>query len=172
MDDHEDEINILIGALNKLKKGELGTPLNYNDPESNTRTAVGLALASLRKEREDHMQRPGLKLNWEVPIVPLLTLVLSLGAGIWWASEKTARLETGLAEVKRQADASTARGLVYAPKNEAMESNNRIQDERISRLAESIVEIRKGNAEQASILWTIRNDLTTVMAQTFNKRAQ
>lgn len=156
----DDELRNLLDKIVRSVPQSPGPPPETDDIA--LRIGRGIAEAADRKREAD---MNGLRFNWDVPIVPLCTFVLAIAGIIWTGSDRFAKLDQAVASVKQQADISTARGLVYGPRVDLLSESNKVQDERISRLADSIAEIRKGNAESMSLMWTMREDLTMLRTQ-------
>jgi hypothetical protein len=97
-------------------------------------------------------------------VVQIVGLILTLGGGIWWGSERITKQEAAIAEIKRDMDANVARTVAAVPKIDALDYENKVQNERIQNVAQQMAEMRKGNTEILSTLGTIRENIATIVA--------
>jgi hypothetical protein len=157
----EEDIQEIARAIRDLPH----TPVD----DAFSRVAAGEIIGRNGRPREEEPV-PGLSVKFDRTmnfgqVIQILAIVSSAAGMLWWFSASQADLRRDLDEVMR-------RGVIYAPRVDALAESNKIQDERIGNLTSSFADTRRQMGEIQSTLGAIREDMATVRAKLSIDRAR
>jgi hypothetical protein len=150
----EEDIQEIARAIRDLPP----TPVD----DAFSRVAAGEIIGRNGHPREEEPV-PGLSVKFDRTmnfgqVIQILAIVSSAAGMLWWFSASQAVLRRDLDDVMR-------RGVIYAPRVDALAESNKIQDERIGNLTASFADTRRQMGDIQSTLGAIREDMATVRAK-------